>query len=170
MRARSFGSGAPAALAGGVLLGLCLKCFAADILRVSGCSMEPAIREGSHIVVSRLSYGFALPFSPALLVRWASPKENDVVIYLYNNKTVVKRCVAVAGDRLDFPRSAAGYSLAVNGRVFPLTEAQYRRFRRAEAVPSGMILAVGDNAESSIDSRHYGFVSARNIVGKVLGK
>ena len=37
-------------------------------------------------------------------------------------------------------------------------------------VVKGMILAIGDNFENSIDSRTYGFVAQKNILGKVIFK
>jgi signal peptidase I len=166
---------AGAAVLAGIVLGVGIKLFAADILRVSGNSMEPAIREGSHIVVSKLRYGFSLPFSPRLLVQWGAPKTGDVVIYVYKGKTVVKRCAAVEGDGLAFSgaqgaQEDSAYTVAVNGKLFRLTETQYRRFSHTAAVPRGFIFAVGDNEAESVDSRQYGFVSVRNIVGKVLCK
>jgi signal peptidase I len=173
-----------AAVLAGVALGLCVKFFVADIFRVSGVSMEPALREGSRIVVSKLSYGLAFPFSARLLVRWAAPRVNDVVIYLRDGKTVVKRCVAAEGDGLAFSRvkdaggegrgrdggAAPEYGVTVNSRFFPLTEGQYQRFKHAASVPRGFIFAVGDNEALSVDSRQYGFVSVRNILGRVLCK
>jgi signal peptidase I len=152
------------AVAAGVALGIIIKLFAADIMLVSGQSMEPAIGEGERIFVSKLAYGAALPFSAGPFVRWAAPKKDDVIVYTRDGRTVVKRCAAVAGDAVEVTR----YQIRTNGESYPLSEAQYRRFRGADAVPSGMIFAVGDNLEKSVDSRHYGFVSVRNILGKVL--
>jgi signal peptidase I len=157
------------ALAVGILLGICLKLFVADILLISGQSMEPAIAEGSHIFVSKLKYGLVKPFGNELALQWANPQKNDIVIYIYNNKTVVKRCVAVEGDVLDYLWDTT-YRVAVNERVFPLTEGQYQRFKHTNVVPQGMIFAIGDNHEESVDSRHYGFISNRSILGKVLCK
>jgi signal peptidase I len=162
------------ALGAGILLGLALKFFAADMLLVSGQSMEPCINDGERIFVSKLRYGFSLPFSPRLLVQWASPRQNDIVIYFFNNKTVVKRCIAVEGDELNYlketPSLQGAYGVNVNGMYFLLSESQYQRFKNTDKVPAGMIFAMGDNAEESVDSRHYGFVSVRNILGKVLCK
>ena len=166
------------ALGAGVLLGIAVKLFAADFLLVSGQSMEPYINDGERILVSKLRYGIALPFSPELLVQWARPGKDDIVIYFYNNKTVVKRCVAVAGDKLDYAKETpareltpqALYRVSVNGRIFSISESQYQRFKNTDTVPADMIFAVGDNTSESVDSRHYGFVSVRNILGKVLCK
>ena len=44
------------------------------------------------------------------------------------------------------------------------------RLKDAAQVPDGYILAVGDNYEVSVDSRDYGFVSVKNVLGKVLCK
>jgi signal peptidase I len=168
------------AAAAGIALGLALKLFAADIRLVSGPSMEPAITEGERIFILKLAYGIALPFSSELLVLWAAPKKNDVVVYIYDNKTVVKRCAAVEGDAVkadivfsqeDYGlRRVPRYQINMNGQAYPLSEAQYHRFKDAGAVPAGMIFTVGDNLEESVDSRHYGFVSVRNMLGKVICK
>jgi signal peptidase I len=157
------------ALLVGILLGFCIKLFAADILFISGQSMEPAIADGSRIFVSKLRYGLVKPFGSELLLQWAAPQKNDIVIYIYNNKTMVKRCAATAGDELSYSWNGA-YNVSVNGREFPLTEGQYQRFKHTSAVPQGMLFAVGDNSAESVDSRHYGFISYRNILGKVVCK
>jgi signal peptidase I len=158
-----------AALAIGILLGIIIKLFAADFLLVSGQSMEPVIADGTRIFVSKLSYGLALPLASELFIQWADPQKNDVVIYIYNNKTVVKRCAATEGDALEYSRDST-YRVTVNGKVLPLTDGQYQRLKYTEKVPDGTIFAIGDNMEESVDSRHYGFVSVRNILGKVLCK
>ena len=93
----------------------------------------------------------------------------DVVIYLYNNKIVVKRCVACEGQSLEYSSNPI-YTVKVGDNEIPLTESQYMRLKDAAQVPEGYILAVGDNYEVSVDSRDYGFVSVKNVLGKVLCK
>ena len=153
----------------GLLAGIGIKLFCLDLLRVSGSSMEPTIASGSQILVNKLSFGLVEPFGDELLIQWKEPERDDVVLYFYNNRGVIKRCVAVAGDRLEFSHDF-GYSLIVNEKSIPLTESQYQRLKHNQQVPFGMILALGDNYDESVDSRDYGFVSVKNVLGRIIGK
>ena len=153
----------------GIAAGILLKLFICDVLVVSGVSMEPAVQDGSIVFVSKLAYGIPKPFGVDLLIQWALPRRGDVVVYIYNDRTVIKRCVGTEGDPLDFS-AGSEYSLLVAGEKIPLTEAQYQRIKHSTRGPDGMILAVGDNYLESVDSRDYGFVAVQNILGKVIGK
>ncbi|QTQ13544.1 signal peptidase I [Treponema parvum] len=156
-------------LMSGIIVGIVFKLFVIDFLRVSGTSMESAIRNNSIIAVNKLAFGIALPFGDKLLLQWNTPKRNDVVIYLYDNKIVVKRCIAVSGDRLEY-LSDPEYSLLSEGKKVSLSKEQYEQMKTNTLVPDGYILAVGDNYKQSIDSRTYGFVPVKNILGKILWK
>lgn len=156
-------------IAVGIMLGIVLKLFAVDVLRVSGNSMEPSLCEGSHVVVNKLAYGIVKPGSREFFVQWKTPEVDDVVIYLHDNKIVVKRCVAVGGDALEYFADNE-YTLIVGEKNIALTEYQYRQLKSIDKVTDGYIFAVGDNYNQSIDSRSYGFVSTKNVVGKVVGK
>ena len=153
----------------GAAAGLLIKLFAVDILRISGKSMEPSISDGSFAFVNKLAYGIAVPFKGEFLIQWSEPQKGDAIIYLHNDKIVVKRCAAVAGEHLDF-LSEQEYSLAVNGNKIPLTESQYEGLKPFSIVHAGYVLALGDNLSQSIDSRDYGFISVKNITGKIIGK
>jgi len=153
----------------GAFIGIVLKLFIFDYLNVSGTSMEPTIHDGSSIFVSKIAYGLAIPFGIELAITWNKPKENDIVLFFFNNKAVIKRCVAVEGTPLEFSTGSV-YSLLVNDKKIPLTESQYQKIKHSKVVPTGMILAIGDNYEVSVDSRDYGFVSVKNVLGKVLNK
>ena len=146
-----------------------IKLFVLDIVVVSGTSMMPNIKDGQTIFINKLAYGIVRPFSSSFLVQWDTPKENDVVIYLYNDKMVVKRCVATEFTPLVFSQNSE-YNMEVNEKIIPLKEEQYHRIKNSSFVPEGMILAIGDNYDESVDSRNYGFVSVKNIIGKVLCK
>ena len=153
----------------GIAIGTLIKFFIFDFLRVSGSSMENTIHDNSVICVSKISFGIALPFSNSLIVQWKEPKRNDIIIYLYDNKIVVKRCVAVAGDSLDYSADSQ-YILFTGGNEIALTAEQYDCMKNSAVVPEGYVLAIGHNYSQSIDSRTYGFVPVKNILGKVLWK
>ncbi|MBQ1949479.1 MAG: signal peptidase I [Treponema sp.] len=153
----------------GILLGLILKLFIIDFLHISGHSMEPTLASGDSVLVFRLAYGIPKPFRSTFFVQWSEPDRNDVIIFFHDNKIVIKRCAAVAGDRLDFSYDS-GYILTVNNISAGLSPDQYAKMKSYETVPEGYVLALGDNPSDSIDSRDYGFVSVKNITGKVLCK
>lgn len=153
----------------GLCAGLVLKLFVVEILTVSGTSMVPTLKDGDKIVVNKLAYGIVKPYGEKLLVQWKEPERGDIVIYLYDNKIVVKRCIAAAGDSLEYSAdNDYNYVLRVGNTEIALTESHYLNLRNSKTVPDGYILAVGDNYEQSVDSRTYGFVSTYNILGKVL--
>ena len=86
-----------------ILLALCtalvLKLFFFDFMIVQGHSMEPAIKNGTVLVISRLRYGLRLPFMRNYLFRWSQPREGEVVVfYTPSGELAVKRCAAPEGD------------------------------------------------------------------------
>lgn len=157
-----------------LILVVCIALFAGslikfeiiDILHVSGVSMSPALADGDTLVVNKLAYGLNIPYGSSLLIQWAEPKAGDIVIYLYNNKIVVKRCVATQFTPLAYSTDPV-YTLHVGDKAITLTESQYQNLHHSSSVPEGYILAIGDNYEKSVDSRTYGFVSVKNILGRV---
>lgn len=133
--------------------------------------MIPALHDGDKIFVNKLAFGIVEPYGEKLLIQWAKPKTGDIVIYLYDDKIVVKRCVAVSGDKLEYSSdSDYNFILKTNGKEIPLTQSQFENLKNADKVPDGYILAVGDNYAESVDSRTYGFVSVKNVLGKVICK
>lgn len=151
----------------GTAIALAAKTFVLDFYRVSGQSMEPAIKDGKFIAANKTAYGLQNPFKAELLFNWAEPKTGQTVLYMYKNYWVVKRCVAIGGDKIECFQQNDNYCLRVNGQEIPLTSIQYHKLWTTRAVPHGYILAIGDNAQISHDSRDYGFVPVKNIVARV---
>ena len=125
--------------------------------------MNPTLKNNETIYVNKCAYGLVNPFGANLLIKWSEPHENDIVIYLYNNNLVVKRCVATENSTLDYLTNSS-YILLVNltKQILP----SYWTIR--DYKPEGYILAVGDNYTESFDSRNYGFIPVTNILGKVI--
>ena len=159
----------------GICIGLLIKLFVIDVMKINGTSMEPSLKDGSVVVLNKLAYGIPKPFGDKLIVHWAEPEPGDVVIYLYQNRYVIKRCVGVADMPLEYHSNLEYtfetehlYKMSVNGKEIPLTETQFHLIGMSRSVPEGTILAVGDNYTQSVDSRDYGFVPVENVIGKVL--
>ena len=77
---------------------LVLKVFFFDFMIAQGNSMEPAIKSGTVLVISKLRYGLRLPWQKKYLIRWAQPVEGEVVVfYSPTGGLAVKRCVSLFG-------------------------------------------------------------------------
>lgn len=146
------------------------KFFLIDFLHVKGTSMYPTLDDKQLILFSKCSYGIVKPFGSTLIFSWRKPKRGDVVIYMYQNHYVVKRCVGIEGDTIKLIANFDDffYNMEINGKNIPLTKTEYHLLKGSTVVPKGTIFCVGDNYENSVDSRSYGFIPVINILGKVV--
>ncbi len=130
---------------------------------VHGRSMDPTFGEGQFLIVSRAHYWFE------------EPERGDVVVFHAPSKLdedYIKRVIGVPGDHIE----SRDQQLYLNGALLDetyLTEKSKRSNRRVEVegiVPPGMYYVLGDNRNSSVDSRRVsvGFVDKELLVGKVL--
>ena len=75
-----------------------LKLFVFDFIVAQGQSMEPSIKSGTVLIVSRLRYGLQIPLKQGYLIRWSKPKAGEVVVfYTPMGELAVKRCVIIEG-------------------------------------------------------------------------
>jgi len=97
---------------------LVMKVFLFDVVIAEGYSMEPSIRSGSVLVVNRLQYGFRFPGQKGHIIRWASPREGDVVVFFTPSGSVaVKRAVGPKADGV-FMAKGDNYRLSYDSRSF----------------------------------------------------
>lgn len=71
------------------------------------------------------------------------------------------------------PASGSYALLQLDAGTVPLNRIQFKNLggflpAGSQKIPAGFILALGDNAAQSYDSRDYGFVSIDSIRGKLL--
>jgi signal peptidase I len=159
-------------------------------------SMEDTLLIGDHLLVDKLSYAPSGPLSKHLLP-YTDVKRGDIIVFRYPidiRQTFVKRVVGVPGDRIRIERK----QVFLNGKAieepykyhkldyfdsyrdsFP-GEPNVRLYEPAQVmleknvvngevvVPPDNYFAMGDNRDSSLDSRYWGFVPRRNIIGKPL--
>ncbi len=130
---------------------------------VHGRSMDPTFGEGQFLIVSRAHYWFE------------EPERGDVVVFHAPSKLdedYIKRVIGVPGDHIE----SRDQQLYLNGALLDepyLAEACSLFSCRDEVwaeVPPGSYFVLGDNRNSSVDSRRVsvGFVDKELLVGKVL--
>lgn len=159
-------------------------------------SMEDTLLIGDHLLVDKLAYAPAGPVASVLLP-YAGVKRGDIVVFRYPedpSQTFVKRVIGQPGDHIrfdeqqlylngksvseDYVRHKSGYIDPYRDN-FPslpnisLSEAASRMLEQNVEngeliVPDGFYFVMGDNRDNSSDSRYWGFVPRRYIIGKPL--
>lgn len=126
-------------------------------IRLSGGSMEPTYQNGNVVCVSRLA-GFLGGYD-----------RGDVVVFDYEDedgkRTVIKRVVAVEGDRLEILPEG----VMVNGVLLDEPYAIGPTDGVADLViPEDTVFVLGDHRQASFDSRNMGVIAQKDLKGKVL--
>jgi signal peptidase I len=130
-----------------------------QMVRNVGSAMEPTLTDRQLVIVDTLVY------------RLRAPRSGDVVMFyspLDPNSSLVRRVVGREGDTV---RIVAG-NVFVNGQ--PLADDHVASDFRSrddfgpQVVPTGFYFMLGDHRTDSFDSRQWGFVPRRYIIGKIV--
>jgi signal peptidase I len=132
--------------------------FGFQVARVDGLSMAPTLDDQDRLIVNKLVYAFG------------DPRPGDIVMLYYPvdpDKMFVKRVIAQEGDTVRI----------VDGRVYvndlPLADDYVpSEFRSHDdwgptVIQAGYYFVMGDHRNNSLDSRHWGPVPKKYIVGRV---
>ena len=176
---------------------LVLRSFLFEPFQIPSGSMIPTLEVGDFILVNKFDYGLRLPVIGTKILPVGDPQRGDVMVFKqpgHENINFIKRVIGLPGDTIRY----SGKRLTVNGKPVPEEfvaqlagdRSVYRLYKegpegnqheirkeltindpRAEGiwkVPEGMYFMMGDNRDRSNDSRYWGFVPEKNIVGKAV--
>ena len=122
--------------------------------QVRGSSMEPTLRDGQYLVISKATY-------------WIHPPaRGDIIVFEPPNHPTddyIKRVVGLPGEQVEIRDGG----MWVNGA--PLAEPYIGNsgsYSGAWSLGEGEYFVLGDNRNNSSDSHNWGVLPERNIVGK----
>ncbi len=148
-----------------LILTLIIRTFVIQAFKIPSGSMRPTLLEGDKLFVNKYLY------------RFEAPKRGDIIVFRYPNdpkKDFIKRLVATGGETveirdgkiyvdekmLDDPNSF--------GKFYYYNHDPYGGPAETVHVPVDNYYVLGDNSANSTDSRFWGFVPKKNLLGKAI--
>lgn len=139
---------------------------------VDGSSMVPTFTNNELLIVNRLAYlDVDLSWAPGLdAEHWrpfGEPEQGDVVVFAYprdETRDFIKRVIAVPGQTVEIRDGVAivdGVALAE-----PYLGEKWVGSVPAQVVPEDSLFVMGDNRNGSSDSRAWGMLDQRLLVGR----
>ena len=128
------------------------------VLQIYGSSMTPTLTEGDIV----------------LSLKTDKLKQGDIVCFYYANRVLVKRVIGLPLDTVTIDEDGSIY---LNDSTEPLEEPYVKEKSLGECdidfpvqVPEGAYFLVGDERDTSIDSRSstVGFVTQDEILGRLF--
>lgn len=176
-----------------IVMLLCIKSSVFASYHVPTGSMRPTILEGDFFFANKLAYRFKVPFTSLTLINWQIPNHGDIIVLKQpgsDNPTLTKRVIGVPGDEVEIrdkfvilngekietvlKDTNGGYSVYeehLPGVSYLVQHLSYRTSlddMEKLTIPNGFFFVMGDNRDSSLDSRSWGLVPLEKIEGKMV--
>jgi signal peptidase I len=132
--------------------------FGFQVARVEGQSMAPTLADQDRLIVNKAAY------------KLGDPQVGDIVMLYYPNKpekSFVKRVIAQEGDQVRIVAGKVYRNEVLMDDSFVPAEYRSHDDWGPEVIPEGYYFVMGDHRNNSSDSRHWGFVPKKYIIGKV---
>ncbi|GAB4112401.1 MAG: signal peptidase I [Candidatus Caldatribacteriota bacterium] len=129
--------------------------FIGQVTVVKGASMEPTLHDRERLIANKISY------------RFESPQRGEIIIFkppFPTNRNYIKRIIGIPGDKIQIINGI----VYVNDKQLEEPYVEYQSYENLSTVivPEDSYFVLGDNRPNSSDSRYWGFVPRKNIIGK----
>lgn len=136
------------------ILALLLTHFVVQSTVVYSCSMEPTLYEDQRLIIEKISY------------RFHAPQRGDVVVVDRGDDEIplIKRVVGLPGETLQIKDN----QVFIDGQLLlePYLPPVVQRNYGPIEIPRDHVFVMGDNRDSSHDSRAIGPVPIDRIIGR----
>jgi len=145
-----------------VVIVLPIRLFVAQPFVVEGESMHPTFESGDYLIVDELSYHLH------------QPRRGDVIVFRYPNDPSVfyiKRVIGLPGETVSIDHGKVSITKA-DGSTITLDEPfivdEDATYSGSTSVGAGQYFVLGDNRPKSSDSRVWGLLPKKDIVGRAF--
>ncbi|MBI4322690.1 MAG: signal peptidase I [Candidatus Omnitrophica bacterium] len=146
-------------------LALVIRTLIVAPFKIPSGSMRPTLIEGDRILVNKFLY------------RFRQPRRGEIIVFRFPEnpkRPFIKRLIAVGGDTVEIREGHVFVNgrIASGGEASPTTyyynQGPFGQEHAVTDVPQGMYFVLGDNSSSSHDSRFWGFVPKRLLIGRAM--
>jgi len=129
--------------------------FIGQVTVVQGASMETTLHNKERLIANKIGY------------RLESPKRGEIIIFrppLDTKRNYIKRVIGIPGDKIKIVEGI----VYLNDEALDESYVEYKSYENMPdiIVPDDSYFVLGDNRPNSSDSRYWGFVPRKNVVGK----
>ncbi len=138
------------------------RIFVAEPYLVDGRSMDPTFGTGDYLIVDKLSYELG------------NPKRNSVVVFKYPNdpsKNFIKRIIGLPGETVSIKGDTVTIINSENPEGFVIDQSYVVHTSPStytKTLAGDEYFVMGDNRAESFDSRSWGPLPKKYILGKPL--
>lgn len=146
-----------------VLVAMLLRSYVVQAFVIPSGSMLPTLKVGDYLLANKVLYDFR-PI-----------RRGDIIVFKFpldESRDFIKRVIGLPGETVEVRDG----HVRIDGRelVEPYTIFRRPLGLRADdasqvirtAVPPGYLFVMGDNRDNSLDSRSWGLLDARKVLGK----
>jgi signal peptidase I len=138
---------------------IALRIFVAEPFKIPSESMAPTLKPGDQALVEKIA-GRDAP-QRGDLVAFHQPKTGEVLL---------KRVVAVGGDTVGLEDGLLVVNRHTVREPYANTKSQDSVYFGPVRVPAGTVFVMGDNRGVSEDSRDFGAVPTRELIGRAIAR
>lgn len=141
-----------------------IRTFVAQPFVVNGASMDSTFRDGEYLIVDEISY------------RFEDPQRGDVVVFRYPldpKKYFIKRIIGLPHETV----KVSGEKITIINKEYPEGFLVSEPYTHSQTVGSlsttlrdGEYFVMGDNRVVSLDSRSWGALPEKDIIGKPFAR
>ena len=152
-----------------------IRFFVGELRWIPSSSMYPTLIEGDRIFVEKVTKPFR------------APKRGDVIVFYPPDETLktdflsvmarltgilckdvayIKRIIGLPNDKLEIKKEIEPYILSETDWIDCRDDMYCGPFQ----IPDGQYFMMGDNRGNSQDSRFWGFLPEKNIIGRAVFK
>ncbi len=160
-------------IASALIVALVVKAFLFQAFYIPSDSMVPTLKTNDRVIVNKLSYHLHSVHRGDIVV-FTTPKDSDGKPIDRTIKDLVKRVIGLPGDTVSekdghvlIDGKAIDESYLPSGTVTDCSEFAAKCFPTGP-LPPDRYWVMGDNRAGSRDSRSFGAIKKREIVGRVF--